>query len=154
MPCIEDVLTLVGHQVPESVTVTRELDVLPRLRCYPAEVNQLIMNLVTNAIDAVGDGGTIAVRAFADDEHLELVVEDDGEGIPVPDLPNIFNPGFTTKGVGFGGGLGLAIAHQVAQLHGGSISVESSQGAGARFSTRLPLIGAAAPGSGLGAQGI
>jgi PAS domain S-box-containing protein len=142
--CVEDVLTLVEHKVPEAVTVRCELDDLPRLRCYPAEVNQLIMNLVVNAIDAVGDSGTIAVCALADDEYLELVVEDDGEGIPAPDLPNIFNPGFTTRGVGFGGGLGLAIAYQVAQLHNGSISVESSHGAGARFTTRLPLMGVVA----------
>jgi PAS domain S-box-containing protein len=141
--CIEDVLTLVKHHVPEAVTVIHELDELPRMRCYPAEVNQLIMNLVANAIDAVGDSGTIAVRVSADDGNVELVVEDDGEGIAEPDLPNIFNPGFTTKGVGFGGGLGLAIAYQVAQLHNGSIAVESSRGAGARFTTRLPLMGVA-----------
>ena len=137
--CVEDVLALVEHQVPRSVTVTCELDDMPRLRCYPAEVNQLIMNLVVNALDAVGEAGTIAVRVRAAGEHVELVIEDDGEGIAEPDIPNIFNPGFTTKGVGFGGGLGLSIAYQVAQLHGGDISVESNHGHGARFITRLPL---------------
>lgn len=138
--CVEDVLTLVGHRVPRSVRLACELDELPTLRCYPAELNQLIMNLVVNALDAVGDSGAITVRASADTDHVELIVEDDGEGIAAADLPNIFNPGFTTKGVGFGAGLGLAIAYRVALLHGGSISVESSQGAGARFTTRLPLI--------------
>jgi two-component system NtrC family sensor kinase len=146
--CIEDVLALVRHRVPESVTVTCELGDLPPLRCYPADLNQLLMSLVVNALDAVGDRGTIAVRASAEGDGFLLVVEDDGPGIATPDLPNIFNPGFTTKGVGFGGGLGLAIAHQVAEFHGGHISVESVPGEGARFTTRLPSKGPSASAAG------
>ena len=136
-------LFCVAHVEAGSLALVRHfpaLDDLPLVRCYPAEVNQLLMNVVVNALDAVGDSGTIAVRATADDECVQVVVEDDGDGIPAADLSNIFNPGFTTKGVSFGAGLGLAIAYQVAELHGGSISVESSPGAGARFTTRLPMI--------------
>jgi len=140
--CIDEVLTILAHRVPDSVTVTTESAELPQVRCHPAEVNQLIMHLVVNALEAVGESGTVAVSASADDDLVELVVRDDGHGIAAPDLPNIFNPGFTTKGVGVGGGLGLAIAYQVAELHGGSISVESTQGAGACFTTRLPRTGA------------
>lgn len=140
--CIDEVLTLLRHRVPQSVTVTSERTELPRLRCHPAQLNQLLMNIVINAIEAVGDTGTLSVRASADREAVELTVEDDGPGIAAADIPNIFDPGFTTKGVGVGGGLGLAIAYQVAEIHGGSISVESSLGNGASFTTRLPLRGA------------
>jgi len=125
--------------------VSLELELAPEPPEAPADANQLqqvVVNLLVNARDAVADGGRIrvATRVARDRERgfAEIVVEDDGCGIPQADLPHLFEPFFTTKGT-HGTGLGLAITWGIVEAHGGTIDVASDEGKGSRFTVRLPL---------------
>ena len=103
------------------------------------KIQQLLLNLLLNAADAMPDGGTlrVAVRGL-DDEQLEVSVSDTGTGIPETDLKRIFEPFFSTKPAGEGSGLGLMVAKGIARDHGGTIEVSSEEGAGTEFRILLP----------------
>ncbi|MEW6279079.1 MAG: ATP-binding protein [Candidatus Eremiobacterota bacterium] len=111
---------------------------MARLGCFVGQFNQVLMNLLTNAIDAVNGAGTIRVRTEREQGNFVLRVRDTGPGIPAELNQKVFEPFFTTKPVGSGTGLGLAIAHSIVQAHRGSISV-SSQGPGAEVVVTIPL---------------
>ena len=109
------------------------------IECLEGQLDQVLMNLLANAADAVEDGGKVAIRAYAaDDEHLAIEIEDDGCGIAQEDLDRIFEPFFTTKEVGKGTGLGLAISYGVVARHGGTIAATSEPGQGTCFRIELP----------------
>jgi signal transduction histidine kinase len=102
-------------------------------------VNQVIMNLVGNAIDASKEEGEVAVRTHATGTDAVIEVQDSGTGIPAAIREKIFDPFFTTKPQGEGTGLGLSISYGIVQDHGGSIEVESEEGKGSLFRVKLPL---------------
>src|SRR6185295_2130229 len=114
----------------------------PRVFGDSSSLNQAWVNLIDNAIHAAGKTGTVRVSVRGDVEQVHVEVSDDGPGIPAHLLKRIFDPFFTTKGVGEGTGLGLAVVRQVVTRHGGQVSVQSSPGAGARFTVTLPSAGA------------
>ena len=117
----------------------------PEIEGSPRDINQLVLNLITNARDAIagaGRPGCISIRVVAVDGAAALMVADNGNGIAPDDLPRIFDPGFTTKGVGVGTGLGLAICYQIAKAHNGDIEVNSQPGSGSTFTVRLPACAA------------
>jgi signal transduction histidine kinase len=107
--------------------------------CYPGQLNQVFMNLIVNAIQAIEGEGRIDVECFRDGESVAVRVRDDGRGIPEEALSRIFDPGYTTKGVGVGTGLGLSIAYRIAANHGGSLRVMSEVGKGSEFTLRIPI---------------
>ncbi len=109
-------------------------------------VEQVLANLLSNALDASPKGGVVTVRARAVDDGVELVVLDEGPGVPAGDRGRLFEPFFTTKAPGKGTGLGLSIAHAIVRAHGGSMRVEGGPaGRGSAFVTRLPLHGSQDP---------
>jgi len=108
----------------------------------PGQVQQILLNLVGNARDALPDGGRLTIRLVRDAEHALVTVEDDGEGMPPAIVPQIFDPFFTTKIRGRGTGLGLATVHGIVTDAGGSIDVDSTLGVGTSFGVRLPLTAA------------
>jgi signal transduction histidine kinase len=137
---IESTLNIIqGHAKRRNVQLASELAPLPRVTCYPAKVNQVVMNLVGNAIDASRDGGTVSVRTRADDTHVTIEVADTGSGIPPAIRKKIFDPFFTTKPQGEGTGLGLSISYGIVRDHGGEIEVDSEEGRGSTFRVKLPL---------------
>jgi signal transduction histidine kinase len=106
------------------------------------KLNQVFLNLVINAAQAIEERGVIEIRTCRDGRHSVCVeIADTGKGIAPEQLPRIFDPFFTTKPIGKGTGLGLSIAYGIVQRHGGRIEVESAPGAGTRFRIRLPLAG-------------
>jgi two-component system NtrC family sensor kinase len=117
-----------------------------RVNCVPVQIQQVLMNLVLNARDAMlPGGGVLRVSAAADAEHIELVVSDTGSGITPENLKNIFRPFFTTKterdrpaGSSSGSGVGLAFCRRIVDAHGGEITVQSQTGQGSTFTIRLP----------------
>ena len=134
-----------GRLDRRRITVTIQADDLPRVVCQPAQVNQVLLNLMVNAMQAIElskkDEGHIDVSLHVRDHEVVLEVADDGGGIAPDVLPQIFDPFFTTKPVGQGTGLGLSISHSIIAEHGGRIEVESQLGQGSRFLVYLPIEG-------------
>lgn len=128
-----------------TIQLFRELGKVPAINCHPGELQQVIVTLLSNAREALGQCPTsrepaITVRLHREGDWALLEVEDNGPGIPAKVLPHIFEPFFTTKEPGRGTGLGLSAAFFIIRdHHGGDISVDSSEGEGSRFAIRLPL---------------
>jgi signal transduction histidine kinase len=138
---LETTLAVLGHKLKHTtIKVQREYDkALPKATVHGSELNQVWTNLLDNAIDALGDSGTITVRTRHDGDCAEITVADDGPGIPDDVRDRLFDPFFTTKDVGSGTGLGLATARRiVVDRHDGSLTLASQPGATA-FKVRLPL---------------
>lgn len=129
---LRDTLVVLGAELSEAgVQVDLQLGELPEVTCYPRDLNQLFLNLLRNAVQA--GAKTIVVETRAEGDTVQLDVSDDGEGIPQENLPHIFDPGFTTRGVGVGTGLGLSTCWQIAQRHGGTMTAENRPEGGARL---------------------
>jgi signal transduction histidine kinase len=122
----------------ERITIVREFAEVPALRCKPQELNQVFYNLMVNAIQAIREQGTITLSVSQEAGSIVVRVADTGAGIKREHLARIFDPGFTTKGVGVGVGLGLSIAYRIVESHGGTITAES-EGEGSVLTVRLPL---------------
>jgi signal transduction histidine kinase len=136
---VDETMGLLQHRL-RKVKVVKEVDPNVRILGFPGQLDQVLMNLLTNAAQAIGDnGGTIRVDAQNRDDRVVLSVADDGPGIPPDVLPRIFDPFFTTKDVGEGSGLGLSIVHGIVERHGGHIDVESQPGQGTKFLISFPL---------------
>jgi len=140
---LESTLTLVQHELKYRITVEKDYGSVPPLVCYPHQVSQVFVNLLVNAAQAIEGKGTIAIKTSAEGEYAVVEIRDSGKGIAQTDLPRIWDAGFTTKPVGVGTGLGLAMVARIIQDHRGSIEVESRLGQGTVFRIRLPLKGPA-----------
>jgi len=146
---VDDTLDLLRHRL-RNVRVEKEIDPELRLHGFPGQIDQVFMNLISNAAQALGtrdSGGTIRIAARKQAEDVEITVADDGPGIPADVIPKIFDPFFTTKDVGEGSGLGLSIVHGIVDRHGGRIMVESQVGTGTTFRIVLPVRAAATAGA-------
>lgn len=135
---IETVLALIQHKLGDRITVRSSFEGRPEIHCTPALLNQVVMNILGNAADAMPETGTITIQTTSTHETDEIRIADTGPGIPEPLREKIFEPFFTTKPVGAGTGLGLAIAYSVVQAHSGSLTVESAPGGGACFIIGIP----------------
>jgi len=138
---VESALKIVQHLLRKrDVVVVNEPGELPDVECAPAQVNQVLLNLLSNAIQAIEhERGRIVVRTQALDRRVLILVEDNGKGIAAEHLARIFDPFFTTKPIGQGTGMGLAISHQIIEQHGGVIRATSKPGVGTRFLVVLPV---------------
>jgi signal transduction histidine kinase len=131
----------IARNLVKTREVVRRFGDIPLVACSPSQINQVFLNLITNAAQATEDGtGTIILTTRRSGvREVAVDVEDNGRGIAAEDLPRIFDPFFTTKDVGQGTGLGLSIAYKIVQEHGGRIDVESRPGKGTRFTVTLPI---------------
>ncbi len=138
--CIEQTLTIARNVLKTRVEVVKRYGDVPRLRCSPSQINQVLLNLMTNAAQAIEhDEGKLLIKTDADAQSVHISVQDNGKGIAPENLAKIFDPFFTTKAVGQGTGLGLSISYQIVQAHGGQIKVASQVGKGTKFVVSLPL---------------
>ncbi|TGD93872.1 response regulator [Methylobacterium nonmethylotrophicum] len=135
---IENVLALIQHKLGTRITVRKDFAGAPEIRCSPALLNQVVMNILGNAADAIPEEGTITIETAIRDDHDVIRICDSGPGVPEELRERIFEPFFTTKPVGSGTGLGLAIAYSVVQAHSGQLSVESAPEGGACFVISIP----------------
>src|SRR5262249_53161895 len=122
--------------------VVKHYGQVPLITCSPSQVNQVLLNLINNAAQAIeSEQGTITLTTHSEgDQHVSVEIEDNGKGIPPDVLPKIFDPFFTTKAVGKGTGLGLSISYKIVEQHGGKITVDSAVGIGTKFKLVLPLV--------------
>ena len=141
---IENTLSLMQHELTPNIEIKREFGDIPEVHCAPREINQVFMNLLLNARDAIrqaGVDGVVHIRTRRHEDSVQIEIQDNGSGIDQDHLSKIFDPGFTTKGVRVGVGLGLPICYQILQAHHGRIEVESRAGNGTKFIITLPVDG-------------
>jgi signal transduction histidine kinase len=136
---LESTLNVVHNEIKYKATVVREYGELPPIECNVAQLNQVFMNLLVNAAQAMREQGTITIRTSCQGDSACIAVTDTGAGIPEEILGRIFDPFFTTKPQGQGTGLGLSISHGIVEHHRGRIDVQSQPGQGSTFTVVLPL---------------
>jgi two-component system, NtrC family, sensor kinase len=122
-----------------SISLEKHYGNLPLVDCYASQLNQVWMNLLVNAAQAVGDNGKVSIETKLNGDNIVVVIADNGAGIPAESLSNIFDPFFTTKPVGVGTGLGLSTSYGIIERHGGSISVQSKLNQGTTFTVQIPI---------------
>jgi signal transduction histidine kinase len=137
--CLESTLNVVWNELKYKATVKKEYGDLPRVYGYPHQLNQVFMNLLVNAAQAIENQGEIKMATRTDNGHVEIKISDTGSGISKENLPRIFDPFFTTKEAGKGTGLGLHLAYNIIKKHKGTIDVESTMGQGTTFTIRIPV---------------
>ncbi len=138
---LESTITVALHELKYKADIVRALAPLPRVRCVPAQINQVLLNLLVNAAQAIVEHGTITVRSAVEGPWVWLEIADSGKGMDAETQRRVFEPFFTTKPVGEGTGLGLSLAWDIIKKHGGSIDVESAPGQGTRMRLWLPIAG-------------
>ncbi|MCH9032581.1 MAG: hypothetical protein IIB00_10030, partial [candidate division Zixibacteria bacterium] len=132
-------LTLLKEQLGEKITIIKEYGDIPQIECKSREINQVLMNVLVNAIESISDKGSITIKTQSADERIGLHISDTGCGISEENIKKIFDPGYTTRGVGYGGGLGLSISFNIISAHKGEISAKSAVGQGTTISISLPI---------------
>jgi len=139
---LESTLNIVRNELKYKTTIEKELGDIPLVPCFMQEINQVFMNLLVNAGQAIADQGTIHIRTYREEDWICVRVTDSGKGMSPEVQKRIFEPFFTTKRVGEGTGLGLSMAYQIiVEKHGGQLLVESTEGQGTTFTVRLPQDG-------------
>lgn len=137
---IETALTVGHHHLKNRVTVEKRFDPIPLVPCAPSQINQVLLNLLTNAVQAIDhEQGRLLIRTYTRGEFACISVEDNGSGIPPEHVSRIFEPFYTTKKVGEGTGLGLSISYRIIKDHGGDIRLATKLGVGTRFEVSLPI---------------
>ena len=135
---LEATLKVVANEIKYKCEVVKAFGDLPPVPCNLAQVNQVFMNLLVNAAQAMESQGTVTITTSSDEQFAYVEIRDTGSGIPEDKIGSIFDPFFTTKPVGSGTGLGLSISYGIIQDHGGSIEVQSEVGKGTAFTVKLP----------------
>ena len=137
---IESTLNIVANELKYKADVVKDYAALPEIECLASQINQVIMNLVVNAAQAMGpERGTITLRGGSLGERIWLEVADTGSGMAPETVQKIFDPFFTTKPIGQGTGLGLSLSYGIVQKHAGQITVRSEVGVGTTFRIELPI---------------
>lgn len=143
---LESTLVIVNNQLDNRIDVIKQFSELPLVECYPGKLNQVFMNMISNALHAIKSrykedkGGALTISTSASDTHVLVSIKDNGTGMDENTKKKLFEPFFTTKDVGEGTGLGLSIAYNTIVKHNGSITVNSELGAGTEFIIEIPII--------------
>jgi signal transduction histidine kinase len=135
---LDSTLTLIEPDFKGRISVVKEYGDVPQVACYPGELNQVFMNLLTNAVQAIKGKGTIAIKTFLESDNIHVQISDTGMGIPPEQLGTLFDPGFAKRGLRVKAGLGLFSSYNIVQKHHGQIDVESEAGKGSTFTVVLP----------------
>ncbi|RED96978.1 ligand-binding sensor domain-containing protein [Marinoscillum furvescens] len=137
--CIEDALKILRSAYKGRIEIVKNYPEKLIIECMPGRINQVIINLISNAIDAIPEEGTIRIDAYAEGQEVILKIRDTGVGIPLDLMAKLYDPFFTTKDVGKGMGLGLYIVYGIISKHHGKISVHTEEGKGTEFTIELPM---------------
>jgi len=135
---IEGTLALLAHELKRRIQVVKQYELRREVLCFPDQLNQVFMNLLVNAAQAIETQGEIRIRTWEEGNTIRISISDSGKGIPADMQSRIFDSGFTTKRAGEGTGLGLTISRRIVEAHGGTIEFESEPGRGTTFTIVLP----------------
>ena len=136
---LESALKVAANELKYHCKVVRDFGEIPHVNCHAGQINQVFLNLLVNAAQAIQEAGTVTVQTRLVGDEVVVRIMDDGVGIEPEHLQNIFTPFFTTKPVGKGTGLGLSVSYNTIEQHGGHIDVESEVGYGTTFAVQLPI---------------
>lgn len=136
---LESVIALFEPEIEHRITIHTEFRDLPQIYCSLSALNQVFMNMLKNSAEAIKDKGEIHIKTYLEDDWIRIRINDTGAGIDHKNLGKIFDPGFTTKGVKVGMGLGLSICYKIIEEHAGTIDVSTQSGKGTTFTISLPL---------------
>jgi AhpD family alkylhydroperoxidase len=137
--CLESTLSIMERDLKGRIRVVKEYGDIPYITCYPGELNQVFMNILTNAAQAIEGNGSITIRTFVEDGNVHVHISDTGIGISPGKIKRLFEPRFSNKGARVKAGLGLFISYSIVQKHQGHIKVESEVGKGSTFTVILPM---------------
>jgi len=138
---IDMTLTLLRNDYKDRISVHRDYADLPPIPCFASQLNQVYMNILHNASQAIEGEGEVWLKTYLEGEKVYVQIRDSGGGIPEEHRDKIFDPFYTTKEVGKGTGLGLSISYGIVERHGGHIEVDSEMGKGTTFTIVIPLAG-------------
>ena len=138
---INTTLNILYNKYKNRITIHKEYGDVSPIDCYGGQINQVLMNIIDNAIFAIKENGDIFIRTNDDGKNIVVEIEDNGVGIAKENLEKVFEPFFTTKGVGEGTGLGMSISYKIIESHGGKILIDSEVGRGTKFTIILPKDG-------------
>lgn len=136
---LDSTLNIANNELKYKVSVVKQYGELPMIKCLASELNQVFMNLLVNAAQAISDHGTVTIRTSRHGDRVRVAISDTGHGIKPENINRIFEPFFTTKPVGSGTGLGLSLSYGIIKKHGGDILVDSDAGKGTTFTIELPI---------------
>jgi hypothetical protein len=136
---IEDSLMLINHEIKGRIEIIKEFGSLPQVECFPGRLNQVFLNILNNAQQSIEGSGKITIATSVDGATVRVKIADTGGGIPPDKLSKVFDPGYTTKGIGAGTGLGLSICYEIMEEHKGGIEVESEVGTGSSYTVVVPI---------------
>jgi len=137
--CMDSALLIGNNAIKYRAEVIKEYGDIPLIACSPSQINQVFLNILTNAAQAIEEQGTIQIKSFHDTDMVYISIRDSGKGIAQEHLEKIFDPFFTTKPVGQGSGMGLSISYKIIEQHHGRIDVSSAPGEGTEFIIQLPI---------------
>ena len=137
---VESTLNIVWNELKYKAEVVKEYGDLPEIECHPQELNQVFMNILVNAAQAIDSKGTITIRTYREDMAACVAITDTGNGMSSEVQARVFEPFYTTKDVGKGTGLGLSMAYNIVQKHDGELLVDSQVGRGTTFTVRIPIV--------------
>jgi len=135
---IESTLDLIGHDLDGRIEVVKEKGDIPRVACHPSELNQVFMNILRNAVEAIDGPGKITIRSFVENGNVHVQIEDTGVGIAPEQVQRIFDPGFNRKGSRVKAGWGLFTSYKIVENHNGEIRINSEVGKGTSVTVVLP----------------
>lgn len=136
---LDAAVLLLSNMTGDHITVTTEYDSLPEIEGYPGQINQVLMNVLVNAVESIDGSGLIHIKTEPAGDRIRVIISDSGHGMDSKTLPRIFDPFFTTRPVGKNKGLGLSIAYQILQNHDGAISLSSEPGKGTTVIMEFPV---------------
>ncbi len=137
---IASTLALLHSVYKDHIVITKEFDDIPEVECLAGEINQVFMNILSNAIQAITGKGNIWIKTWQENDTAKISIKDSGSGMDEATINKIFDPFFTTKEIGKGTGLGLSISYGIIEKHSGKIKVSSALGRGTEFIIQLPLV--------------
>lgn len=145
---LDATLNILRHQLKGKVEVHKDYSGVPEVQCSPSQINQVFLNIITNAAQAIGEGGNIHLQTRRVDAGVQVKIRDDGSGMSAETIAKMYEPFYTTKGVGKGTGLGMSIVFQIMKEHGATMDCQSAQGEGTTFTLTFPLRQGKAVGAG------
>jgi signal transduction histidine kinase len=141
--CLDSTLNIVWNELKYKASIVKDYSDMTEVKCYPQQLNQVFINILVNAAQAIEKQGEIRIATRQTGDQVEIAISDTGQGIPEKNLNRIFDPFFTTKPVGKGTGLGLNVSYNIIKKHEGTITVHSELGKGTTFIIRVPVNGPA-----------